>query len=150
VNLDWPCAGAPSVRITASTPAPQALAAHHCLFTSRVDHISPVNLVLSERTSFRELPQDSFSAEAVVAPPLHLLDPRPSARAMLDGYARLRRCLGGTWVSTGQEVGNEILDHLPARPPTSKSRRPLSQPEVDSPARCNRTILPPPPVLKPA
>jgi len=122
VNLELALRGVPQV-VGYRVSRPTAWAAHHLLHF-RVDHISPVNLVLSERL-VPELLQDSFSAEAVVAAALPLLDPGPARERMLDGYRRLRQCLGEPGVTA--RAANEILDHLPETPEPRVAVTPLTQ-----------------------
>jgi lipid-A-disaccharide synthase len=88
---------------------PTAWLARHLLHF-RVDHISPVNLVLGERL-LSELLQDDLTVEAIVAEALPLLDPTGPARQRIrSGYERLRHELGETGV-TGR-AACAILDGL--------------------------------------
>ena len=91
VNMELALRGVPQVvgykvsRITAF------VARHFLRF--RVDHISPVNLLLKERL-VPELLQAELTAEALVQSAIPLLE-NPAQRAvMLEGYQRLRQHLG--------------------------------------------------------
>jgi lipid-A-disaccharide synthase len=76
----------------------------------KVDHISPVNLLLKERL-VPELLQDEFTPEALVelAQPL-LYVGSPERNAMLHGYGRLRATLGEPGVTT--RASQAIFDQL--------------------------------------
>jgi len=88
---------------------PTALVARH-LLRFRVDHISPVNLILQERL-VPELLQDEFSPEAIVAALEPLLQPASGAAArQRQGYERLRQHLGEAGVT--RRAACAILDQL--------------------------------------
>jgi len=107
-NLQLALRGVPQVagyRVSRVT----ALVARH-LLRFAVDHISPVNLILSERL-VPELLQDDFHAEAIVDALEPLLQPDSVASArQREGYARLRQRLGEPGV-TGR-AACAILDQL--------------------------------------
>ena len=108
VNLELALRGVPQV-VGYRVSRPTAWLARHLLHF-RVDHISPVNLVLGERL-LSELLQDDLTVEAIVAEALPLLDPTGPARQRIrDGYVRLRHELGETGV-TGR-AACAILDGL--------------------------------------
>ena len=108
VNLELALRGVPQV-VGYRVSRPTAWLARHLLHF-RVDHISPVNLVLEERL-LSELLQDDLTVEAIVAEALPLLDPTGAARQRIrDGYERLRHELGETGV-TGR-AACAILDGL--------------------------------------
>jgi lipid-A-disaccharide synthase len=108
VNLELALRGVPQV-VGYRVSRPTAWLARHLLHF-RVDHISPVNLVLGERL-LSELLQDDLTVGAIVAEALPLLDPTGPARQRIrDGYGRLRHELGETGV-TGR-AACAILDGL--------------------------------------
>ncbi|HGY5557446.1 MAG TPA: lipid-A-disaccharide synthase [Prochlorococcus sp.] len=105
VNMELALRGVPQVvgykvsRITAF------VARHFLRF--RVDHISPVNLLLKERL-VPELLQAELTAEALVQSAIPLLE-NPAQRAvMLEGYQRLRQTLGVPGVT--DRAAKEIFD----------------------------------------
>ena len=75
----------------------------------KVDHISPVNLLLNERL-VPELIQTKFTPEALVELAKPLLEDESSINRMLDGYKRLKEKLGEPGVT--QRAAIEILDTL--------------------------------------
>ena len=91
VNLELALQGVPQVvgyrvsRVTAS------IARH--LLRFKVDHISPVNLLLRERL-VPELLQDELTAQGLVEQAIPLLEDAEARDRMLDGYRRLRATLG--------------------------------------------------------
>jgi len=107
-NLQLALRGVPQVagyRVSRVT----ALVARH-LLRFAVDHISPVNLILSERL-VPELLQDDFNASAIVAVLAPLLQPGSDAAAeQRRGYARLRQRLGEPGVT--RRAACAILDQL--------------------------------------
>jgi lipid-A-disaccharide synthase len=108
VNLELALQGVPQVvgyRVSRAT----AFVARHVL-RFKVDHISPVNLLLKERL-VPELLQDEFTPEALVelAQPL-LYDGSPERNAMLHGYGRLRATLGEPGVTS--RASRAIFDQL--------------------------------------
>jgi lipid-A-disaccharide synthase len=108
VNLELALQGVPQVvgyRVSRAT----AFVARHVL-RFKVDHISPVNLLLKERL-VPELLQDEFTPEALVelAQPL-LYVGSPERNAMLHGYGRLRATLGEPGVTT--RASQAIFDQL--------------------------------------
>lgn len=74
-----------------------AFVAKH-LLRFRVDHISPVNLLLNERL-LPELLQDEFTPEAIVELAIPLLENPQRRQEMLHGYERLRETLGAPGVT---------------------------------------------------
>ena len=105
VNMELALRGVPQVvgykvsRITAF------VARHFLRF--RVDHISPVNLLLKERL-VPELLQDELTAEALVQAAIPLLEDHAQRNEMLEGYRRLRQSLGVPGVT--DRAAKEILD----------------------------------------
>ena len=81
------------------------------LLRFKVNHISPVNLLLNERL-VPELLQDELNVEALVSEALALLQPGAARQRMLDGYARLRATLGEPGVTT--RAARVILDQVVA------------------------------------
>ena len=77
------------------------------LLRFKVDHISPVNLLLKERL-VPELVQEEFTPEAVAKLAIDLLDGDQSRLLMKDGYKRLRNKLGCPGVTS--RAAKEILD----------------------------------------
>ena len=114
VNLELALRGVPQV-VGYRVSRPTAWLARYLLHF-RVDHISPVNLVLGERL-VPELLQETFTPAAVVAAALPLLDPGLAREQMVDGYRRLRLCLGEPGVTGRAAI--EILDHLPRVQPSA-------------------------------
>ena len=96
VNLELALRMVPQVvgykvgRITAG------LARHVLRF--KVDHISPVNLLLNERL-VPELLQNDFTAEQFVDHAIPLLENLQCQKLMKDGYQRLRQILGSPGVT---------------------------------------------------
>jgi lipid-A-disaccharide synthase len=106
-NLELALRGVPQVtgyRVS----RPTALVARHVL-RFQVPHISPVNLILGERL-VPELLQEAFTAEGIIAALEPLLDQGSGRERMLEGYGRLRRCLGEPGV-TGR-AASAILDQV--------------------------------------
>jgi lipid-A-disaccharide synthase len=110
VNLELALRGVPQV-VVYRVSRPTAWVAEHVL-RFRVEHISPVNLVLEERL-VPELLQDQFTPEAVVEAALPLLENPQAREAMADGYRRLREHLGEPGVT--RRAAAAILDALPER-----------------------------------
>ncbi len=75
----------------------------------RVDHISPVNLLLKERL-VPELVQEEFTPNALVENALNLLENSGARFDMLAGYDRLREMLGSPGVT--KRAAEAILDSL--------------------------------------
>lgn len=107
VNLELALRGVPQV-VAYRVSRPTAWVARH-LLRFRVDHISPVNLVLGERL-VPELLQDELTPEAVVEAALPLLNAAPARAEVLEGYGRLRCALGEPGVTS--RAANAILDSL--------------------------------------
>jgi lipid-A-disaccharide synthase len=107
VNLELALRGVPQV-VAYRVSRPTAWVARH-LLRFRVDHISPVNLVLGERL-VPELLQDELTPEAVVEAALPLLNAAPARAEVLEGYGRLRCALGEPGVT--RRAANAILDSL--------------------------------------
>ena len=63
------------------------------LLRFKVEHISPVNLLLQERL-VPELLQDELTAQGLVEHAIPLLEDGAARDRMLDGYRRLRATLG--------------------------------------------------------
>ncbi len=96
VNVELALQGVPQVvgyRVSRVT----AFVAKH-LLRFRVDHISPVNLLLNERL-LPELLQDEFTPEAIVELAIPLLENPQRRQEMLQGYERLRETLGAPGVT---------------------------------------------------
>ncbi|MFL0777643.1 MAG: lipid-A-disaccharide synthase, partial [Prochlorococcus sp.] len=96
VNVELALQGVPQVvgyRVSRVT----AFVAKH-LLRFRVDHISPVNLLLNERL-LPELLQDEFTPEAIVELAIPLLENPQRRQEMLQGYERLRETLGDPGVT---------------------------------------------------
>jgi len=79
------------------------------LLRFRVDHISPVNLLLKERL-VPELLQDDFTMEGFLKQAVPLLENSQERDQMLDGYRRLRETLGTPGVTDRAAVA--ILDSI--------------------------------------
>ena len=107
VNLELALRGVPQV-VAYRVSRPTAWVARH-LLRFRVDHISPVNLVLGERL-VPELLQDELTPEAVVEAALPLLNGATARAEVLEGYGRLRCALGEPGVT--RRAANAILDSL--------------------------------------
>jgi lipid-A-disaccharide synthase len=108
VNLELALRGVPQVvgyRVSRLT----ALMARY-LLRFRVEHISPVNLVLGERL-LPELLQEELSVERLVAEALPLLDDPQAQQRMRHGYRRLRNLLGEPGVT--RRAAKLILDAMP-------------------------------------
>ena len=75
----------------------------------QVDHISPVNLLRTQRL-VPELLQEELTAEALVEQSLPLLEDGPERRRMLDGYERLRDTLGAPGVT--ERAAKAIFDQV--------------------------------------
>ncbi len=73
----------------------------------KVDHISPVNLLLRERL-VPELVQDEFNPESIVNMANRLLYDANQRSGMLEGYSRLRSHLGAPGVT--DRAAKEILN----------------------------------------
>jgi len=73
----------------------------------RVDHISPVNLLLKERL-VPELVQDEFTPETLMQLAIPLLEKTGNRSLILEGYERLRKHLGAPGVT--DRAAKEILD----------------------------------------
>ena len=96
VNLELALQGVPQVvgyRVSRMT----AWVAQN-LLRFKVDHISPVNLLLKERL-VPELLQDSFTVEDFLAEAVPLLEDDQCRARILDGYQRLRQTLGSPGVT---------------------------------------------------
>ncbi len=79
------------------------------LLRFRVDHISPVNLLLKERL-VPELLQDDFTMEGFLKQAVPLLENSQERDQMLEGYRRLRETLGTPGVTDRAAVA--ILDSI--------------------------------------
>lgn len=77
------------------------------LLRFRVEHISPVNLVLGERL-VPELLQEDLQVAGLVAEALPLLESPEARQRMAEGYGRLRQALGEPGVT--QRAARLILD----------------------------------------
>ena len=77
------------------------------LLRFRVEHISPVNLVLGERL-VPELLQEDLQVGGLVAEALPLLESPGARQRMAEGYGRLRQALGEPGVT--QRAARLILD----------------------------------------
>jgi len=77
------------------------------LLRFRVEHISPVNLVLGERL-VPELLQEDLQVGGLVAEALPLLESHGARQRMAEGYGRLRQALGEPGVT--QRAARLILD----------------------------------------
>jgi len=112
-NLELALRGVPQVtgyRVS----RPTAFVARHLLHFN-VPHISPVNLVLNERL-VPELLQDGLTPEAIAQAVEPLLVPgNAESQKQLDGYHRLRECLGEPGVT--QRAASAILDQVLQRSP---------------------------------
>ncbi len=75
----------------------------------KVDHISPVNLLLNERL-VPELVQEDFTPEAIADLAKNLLENNQARFKILDGYERLMKQLGTPGVTS--RAAKEILDLL--------------------------------------
>ena len=107
VNLELALQGVPQVvgyRVSRLT----AWVARHVL-RFKVDHISPVNLLLNERL-VPELLQDEFTVDAFMAQALPLLEDGDCRARMQDGYRRLRETLGSPGVT--DRAAAAILDSI--------------------------------------
>ena len=96
VNLELALRGVPQVvgyRVSRMT----AWVAQN-LLRFKVDHISPVNLLLKERL-VPELLQDSFTVEDFLAEAVPLLEDDQCRARIFDGYQRLRQTLGSPGVT---------------------------------------------------
>ena len=112
VNLELALRGVPQV-VAYRVSRPTAWVAEH-LLNFKVDHISPVNLVLGERL-VPELLQHQLTPEAVVQEALPLLQSEVARQRVLEGYGRLRQALGEPGVT--QRAAAAILDALPQPSP---------------------------------
>ncbi len=91
VNIELALHGVPQIvgyRVSRLT----ALVARHIL-RFKVDHISPVNLLLNERL-IPELVQEDFTPESIADLSISLLENKSIRAEMLKGYDRLRDTLG--------------------------------------------------------
>ncbi len=77
------------------------------LLKFKVDHISPVNLILKERL-IPELVQKEFSPERIFELAIPLLKDSSSRKDMINGYFRLRKDLGTSGVTL--RAAKQILD----------------------------------------
>ncbi len=77
------------------------------LLRFKVDHISPVNLLLKERL-VPEVVQAEFTPESIFELAVPLLENSKKRSLMLNGYERLRQTLGEPGVTS--RAANEILD----------------------------------------
>ena len=75
----------------------------------KVDHISPVNLLLKRRL-LTELVQKEFTPESIFRYALPLLEEEQSIREMQSGYKELKKSLGE--VGATNRAAREILDLL--------------------------------------
>jgi lipid-A-disaccharide synthase len=107
VNLELALRGVPQV-VGYRLSRPTAFLARH-LLRFRVEHISPVNLLLGERL-VPELLQQAFSSDALVREAERLLEDPAARQAMQMGYDRLRRLLGEPGVT--HRAADAILDRL--------------------------------------
>ena len=73
----------------------------------KVDHISPVNLLMKERL-VPELVQNEFTPEAIVELAIPLLEASTPYSKMLQGYARFKNFLGEPGVT--DRAAKEIID----------------------------------------
>ena len=108
VNLELALQGVPQVvgyRVSRLT----AWVAQH-LLRFKVDHISPVNLLLKERL-VPELLQDSFTVDDFLAQAVPLLEDETCRARMFDGYQRLRQTLGSPGVT--DRAAAAILEAIP-------------------------------------
>ena len=80
------------------------------LLRFKVDHISPVNLLLKERL-VPELLQDSFTVDDFLAQAVPLLEDETCRARMFDGYQRLRQTLGSPGVT--DRAAAAILEAIP-------------------------------------
>ena len=80
------------------------------LLRFKVDHISPVNLLLKERL-VPELLQDSFTVEDFLAQAVPLLEDDQCRERIFDGYQRLRQTLGSPGVT--DRAAAAILEAVP-------------------------------------
>lgn len=108
VNLELALRGVPQIvgyRVGSIT----AFVARHIL-RFKVEHISPVNLLLKERL-VPELLQDDFTAEAFVNHAIPLLEDQRCRQTMLDGYQRLMQTLGAPGVTdrAAAEILNQVV-----------------------------------------
>ena len=107
VNLELALQGVPQVvgyRVSRVT----AVIAKH-LLRFKVDHISPVNLLLQERL-VPELLQDELTAQGLVDQAIPLLENADARHRMLDGYRRLRATLGEPGVT--ERAAAAIFDQV--------------------------------------
>ncbi len=77
------------------------------LLRFRVDHISPVNLLLKKRL-VPEFVQGDFTAENLACAAIPLLDDPKKRSLMIDGYKRLKEGLGASGVT--ERAARSILD----------------------------------------
>ena len=77
------------------------------LLNFKVDHISPVNLLLKERL-VPELVQEEFTPDSIFDLSIKLLKDKESISIMMDGYKRLRSNLGPPGVT--DRAAKEIID----------------------------------------
>ena len=111
VNLELALQGVPQVvgyRVSKIT----AFIARYIL-RFRVEHISPVNLLLRERL-VPELLQSKFTSEALVEQAVPLLEDEDKRQHMLDGYMRLKKLLGvpGVTDRAAATILNQIVSPL--------------------------------------
>ena len=108
VNLELALRGVPQV-VAYRVSLPTAWVAKQIL-RFKVDHISPVNLVVGERL-VPELLQDELTPESVVEAALPLLEDPSARERVAQGYRRLRELLGEPGVT--RRAAAAILDALP-------------------------------------
>ncbi len=77
------------------------------LLKFKVEHISPVNLMLNERL-IPELVQENFTTDALVSSATKLMYDEKLRSSMLDGYTRLKEKLGDPGVT--DRAAKKILD----------------------------------------
>ena len=107
VNLELALQGIPQIvgyRVSEVT----AFIARHLLHF-RVEHISPVNLLLGERL-VPELLQGNFTPKALVEQAVPLLEDDSKRQHIIDGYVRLKRILGEPGVT--DRAASAILDQI--------------------------------------
>jgi len=111
VNLELALQGVPQV-VGYRVSRPTAWVARHVL-RFRVEHISPVNLLLKERL-VPELLQDEFNAAQLVELAIPLMERGVERQRVLDGYERLRDTLGEPGVT--DRAAEAIFDQIQISP----------------------------------